>query len=192
MRSLCDSEKPEGIRAMKGRYWCSAICAALMFAAGQAWAWEGVVSKVLDGDSIQVQRDGRTVEVRLYGIDTPEHRQAYSNKARQFTREMLYRKRVTVEEKDVDRYGRRVALVAWQGRLVNRELVRAGLAWHYPRYCRSQPLCGELAVLEQGARASRLGLWADPEPVAPWEWKKRQRAGSADRGSWYRRFLSRW
>mgnify|MGYP006352914035 CR=1 FL=1 len=92
----------------------------------------------------------------------------------------------------MDRYGRIVALVTCKGRLVNRDLVRAGLAWHYPKYCRSQPLCSELAVLEQGARTARLGLWADPEPVAPWEWKRRQRSGSADRPGWPRRLLDWW
>jgi endonuclease YncB( thermonuclease family) len=163
----------------------------LLPGADQAWGWEGVAVKVLDGDSIQVERGGRTVEIRLYGIDTPEHRQAYSNRARQFTREQLYRRTVTVAEKDVDRYGRTVALVTCQGRLVNRELVRAGLAWHYPRYCRSQPLCNELAELEEKARRERLGLWADPEPVAPWEWKRRQRSGSAERPRWYNRLLDR-
>jgi endonuclease YncB( thermonuclease family) len=171
---------------------CSFFFVFLLFAAGRAWGWEGVVVKVLDGDSLQVRREGRLVEIRLYGIDTPEYRQAYSNKARQLARELLYKQKVAVEEKDVDRYGRIVALVSCQGRLVNRELVRAGLAWHYPRYCRSQPLCGELASLEQGARVARLGLWADPEPVAPWEWKRRQRSESAGRPGWARRFLDWW
>ena len=171
---------------------CSIYFVSLLLVTGQAWGWEGVVVKVLDGDSLRVRREGRLVEIRLYGIDTPEHRQAYSNKARQLTRELLYRQTVAVEEKDVDRYGRIVALVTCRGRLVNRDLVRAGLAWHYPKYCRSQPLCSEMAVLEQGARAARLGLWADPEPVAPWEWKRRQRSGSADRPDWPRRLLDWW
>ncbi|MHB8809452.1 MAG: thermonuclease family protein [Desulfobulbaceae bacterium] len=177
---------------MKQRVLCSVLFVSMLLGTGQAWGWEGVVVKVLDGDSLQVRREGRLVEIRLYGIDTPEHHQAYSNKARQLTRELLYRQTVAVEEKDVDRYGRIVALVTCQGRLVNRELVRAGLAWHYPKYCRSQPLCSELAVLEQGARTTRLGLWADPGPVAPWEWKRRQRSGSAERRGWPRRFLDWW
>lgn len=177
---------------MKGWGVWSVIFVFLFVGAGQAWGWQGVVVKVLDGDSLRVQREGRMTEIRLYGIDTPEHRQAYSNRARQFTRELLYKKAVTVEEKDVDRYGRIVALVTCQGRLVNRELVRAGLAWHYPKYCRSQPLCGELAVLAQGAKTARLGLWADPAPVAPWEWRRENRSGSADRDGWYRRFLDWW
>jgi micrococcal nuclease len=166
---------------MRGKGVCSVLFVFLLLGAGQAWGWEGIVTKVLDGDSLQVRREGRMVEVRLYGIDTPEYRQAYSTKARQFSRKLFSSRTVAVEEKDVDRYGRIVALVTCQGLLVNRELVRAGLAWHYPKYCRSQPLCSELAVLEQGARTARIGLWADPEPVAPWEWKRRQRSGPADR-----------
>lgn len=174
---------------------CREISIGFVFSllvAVQAWGWEGSVVKVLDGDSLRVRRGGREYELRLYGIDTPEHRQAYSDRARQFSREMLGRRTVGVEEMDTDRYNRIVALVTCQGLLLNRELVRAGLAWHYPKYCRSQPLCGELADLELEARAARRGLWVDPAPVAPWEWKRRQRSGSTDRPGWYRRLRDWW
>lgn len=147
----------------------------LLFFAGSALAWEGVVVKVLDGDSIQVSRDGRIYEIRLYGIDTPEYKQPYSNKAKQFTRRLTYRQTVSVEKKDIDRYGRIVALVFSNGALVNRELVRSGLAWFYPRYCLEQPLCGELEALEKQARKERRGLWLESAPVSPWEWKRRDR-----------------
>ncbi|HBI14440.1 MAG TPA: nuclease [Desulfobulbaceae bacterium] len=177
---------------MKKGFFCSVCIVFLILAADRALGWEGVVVKVLDGDSLRVQREGRLVEIRLYGIDAPEYRQAYSNRARQRTRELLYRQTVAVEEKDVDRYGRIVALVSCQGLLINRELVRSGLAWHYSKYCRSQPLCRELAALEQGARSAGIGLWADPEPVAPWEWKQRQGSGSRGKTGWFSRFLDWW
>ena len=125
---------------------------ALLFTVGNAGAWEGIVVKVIDGDSLRVQRNGKIHEIRLYGIDTPEYRQAYSNKAKQFTKRLAYRQVVTVEEKDIDRYGRIVALVMSQGKLVNRELVREGLAWYYPQYCLDQPLCREFQTLERKAR----------------------------------------
>jgi endonuclease YncB( thermonuclease family) len=154
----------------------------LFFPTGNAAAWEGVVVKVIDGDSLRVQRNGKIHEIRLYGIDTPEYRQAYSNKAKQFTKRLAYQQVVTVEEKDIDRYGRIVALVMSQGKLVNRELVREGLAWYYPKYCREQPLCGELQGLERKARKARRGLWRDESPVSPWNWKRQQLKG---RTRWY-------
>ena len=116
-------------------------------------------------------------------IDTPEYNQPYSDMARQFTMETIHWKTVSVEKKDIDRYGRIVALVTSEGKLVNRELVRAGLAWFYPRYCLEQPLCGELDSLEKQARQGHLGLWQDDAPVSPWEWKRRERmSGSVPRG----------
>lgn len=161
--------------------------------ASTAVAWEGMVVRVLDGDSIQVERNGKTYELRLYGIDTPEYKQAYSNKAKQYTKRLVLGKPVAVEEMDIDRYGRIVALVSCQGELVNRELVQAGLAWHYPRYCRREPLCTELAGLERSARKQKRGLWQDTEPVAPWEWKRRQKMSGSKRGSgWSDRFGDWW
>ena len=158
-----------------------------------ASAWEGVVVKVLDGDSMLIKRDGRIHEIRLYGIDAPEYRQSHSSKAKQFVKRLVLRQPVAVEKMDVDRYGRIVALVFVQDKLVNRELVRAGLAWYYPRYCRRQPLCGELADMEEEARKQRRGLWRDPDPVSPWEWKRRERlSGSQPRGGWILRLPDRW
>jgi len=176
------------------RYFYIQLCAlsALLFFAGNGVAWEGIVVKVIDGDSLQVRHNGKIHEIRLYGIDTPEYRQAYSNKAKQFTRRLAYRQVVTVEEKDIDRYGRIVALVVSRGKLVNRELVREGLAWYYPKYCRDQPLCGELQRLERRARKERRGIWQDEDPVPPWEWKRQQKsAGSKPQARWYSLLLDR-
>ncbi len=54
------------------------------------------------------------------------------------------------------------------GRVLNRELVRAGFAWWYRRYAPDDEM---LAQLEQEAREAQRGLWADAEPVPPWEWR---------------------
>lgn len=140
-------------------------------------ALEGTVVKVIDGDSLMVQWEGKVSEVRLYGIDTPEYRQPFSNKAKQFTRKLALGQLVIVEEKDIDKYGRTVALVRSRGKLVNRELVRVGLAWYYSRYCHEQPLCGELKLLEQKAKKEKRGLWRGRNPVSPRKWKK-QGAGA--------------
>ena len=70
---------------------------------------------------------------------------------------------------DRDRYGRTVGEVLLpDGRSLNRELVRAGLAWWYRRYA---PDDQTLEQLEREARAAQRGLWADPNPVSPWKWR---------------------
>ena len=145
----------------------------LVAACTPARAWHGKVVKVLDGDSLRVARNGRIYEIRLYGIDTPEHRQPYANQARKMSKRLLLGKTVSVDPRDRDRYGRIVALVRSEGRLVNRELVKYGLAWVYPHYCRQYPLCGELTILQKRARKKRRGLWRDARPVPPWVWKHR-------------------
>lgn len=162
-----------------------------VFQGSPAWAWEGRVVKVLDGDSLRVERDGRLYDLRLYGIDAPEHGQPFGDRARGFARQLLDGQSVAVAEKDVDRYGRIVALVTCRDTLANRELVRQGFAWPYPRYCRSEPLCRELGALGDEARRARRGLWADGDPVPPWEWKRRKRDRSGERPAW-RRWLEGW
>ena len=140
-----------------------------------AHAWQGYVVKVLDGDSIRVKKGKEIIEVRLYGIDCPEWKQDYGNRAKQFTRSQLYHKTVEVDPIDIDRYGRTVALVTSSGQLISRELVRKGLAWVYLKYCRKQPLCTELEKLEDAARGQRRGLWKAKNPVSPWQWKRQNR-----------------
>ncbi len=122
-----------------------------------------------DGDTIDVLRTGRSVRVRVWGVDAPEQGQAFGGAARRFTSDFAFRKVVTVEVKDVDRYGRTVARVKLEGRDLGLELVREGLAWWYEAHA---PRAHDLAAAEREARASRRGLWADPKPVPPSSWRR--------------------
>lgn len=135
-------------------------------------AWEGVVTKVLDGDSIRVQRGDKTHEIRLYGIDTPEYGQAFSQKAKKKTRKLVFAQKVEVDARDTDRYGRIVAVVTTDGNSLNLELVRRGLAWVYPRYCKDVVLCAEMEQAERTARREHRGLWTEKNPMPPWQWKR--------------------
>lgn len=139
------------------------------FADGRAQSFSGRVVGVADGDTVDVLRDNRAVRVRLHGIDCPERGQAFGRQAHQYTSKLVFGRTVTVHVRDMDRYGRFVADVLLpDGSSLNRELVRAGLAWHYVRYSTDKTL----ARLESEARASRRGLWADARPVPPWEFRK--------------------
>ena len=132
--------------------------------------FSGRVVGVSDGDTIKVMHNGKAEKIRLHGIDCPEKAQPFGTKAKQFTSAMVFGKAVTVQVIDMDRYGRTVAdVILPDGRVLNRELIAAGLAWWYKRYSQDK----SLGLLEAEARAARRGLWADPHPVPPWEFRRR-------------------
>ena len=138
------------------------------------WAWTGKLVGVTDGDTIKVLNKGKEVKVRLYGIDCPEKGQAFSRKAKQFTSDMVFGKEVEVKWIDTDRYGRTIAIVAIDKQLLNEELVKAGYAWVYPRYC-DEMICNVWHDMQIKAKMEKRGLWADAKPVAPWEYKRKKR-----------------
>ena len=146
---------------------------ALLYAS-TASAWPGKVVRVVDGDTIVVlDNKNQQVKIRLYGIDTPEKRQAFGRKAKQFTANLVWKKQVQVKPVAIDRYGRTIALVYFdKQKCLNRELVASGYAWVYRRYCKSWRLCSRWLQAEKEARKSRLGLWRDPNPTPPWIWRR--------------------
>jgi micrococcal nuclease len=139
----------------------------------QAGSVSGPVVSVADGDTLTVRVGRHTEKIRLYGIDCPERHQAFGARARRATRELTDGGPVRAEVIGRDEYGRLLAEVFLaDGRSLNRELVRRGLAWWYRRYSTD----ATLAALEAEARAARRGLWAEPHPVPPWEFRRRARA----------------
>jgi len=137
-------------------------------------AWSGKVVGIADGDTITVLQDKKQVRIRLYGIDCPEGGQAFGKKAKQFTSEMVFGKIVEIDHIDTDRHGRIIALVRVDGVLVNSALVQEGLAWVYNYYC-TLPFCEEWFVLQLKARDAKRGLWADPNHIPPWEFRREGR-----------------
>jgi endonuclease YncB( thermonuclease family) len=139
-----------------------------------AWAWSGKVVGVSDGDTITVLRDKHPEKIRLYGIDCPEKRQPFGKKAKQFTSDMVFGKIVQVNRIDTDRYGRTVAFVIVDNRILNEELVRVGLAWVYDRYC-YKSICESWKDFQFRARLDKRGLWGNSGEIPPWEYRRRKR-----------------
>ena len=141
--------------------------------AASAGSFEGRVVRVLDGDTIDVLVPEKTiVRVRLAGIDAPERGQPFGRKATQAVRDMAAGKTVRIASQSKDRYGRTIGEAFLpDGRSLNRELVRLGLAWQYRQYSDDQ----ELANLEAEARKATRGLWSDQNSVPPWEWRRGRR-----------------
>ena len=120
--------------------------------------FSGSVTDVLDGDTIKVSRNHRNVKIRLNGIDAPEKGQAYGHKSGEFVALQAFGKDVTVQTYGLDKYGRTIGDVYLpDGTLLNKELVKAGLAWWYCKYSADQ----SIAQLEIEAREAQRGLWQD-------------------------------
>ena len=146
------------------------LLAAVAAAALYAEDFAGKVVAISDGDTVRVMHNGTPERIRLWGIDCPEMKQPFGTRAKQFTGDLAFGQVVTVKVRDIDRYKRTVAeIILPDGRNLNQELVRAWLAWWYLQYgCRESVLWD----LYQEARAAKHGMWSDPMPVAPWDWRK--------------------
>jgi endonuclease YncB( thermonuclease family) len=156
-------------------------------AQGATRALDAHVIAVADGDSITV-RDSNQLEhdVRLAGIDAPEHGQPYSRQAKLSLARSVLDRDVRIEWGKRDDYRRFVAKV-WVGPAdapcavqpcpktldVGLAQVTSGLAWHYKRYApeQSEEDRHRYADAEVEARARKSGLWQDPQAVPPWEWR---------------------
>lgn len=134
----------------------------------------GKVINVADGDTITVLDDTHTQhKIRLTGIDAPEKQQAFGNVSKQSLADMVAGQSVAVEWVKVDRYGRKVGKVLLAGLDCNLVQVKRGLAWHYKQYQREQSPTDQqsYAAAEIEARAAKLSLWGEADPVPPWDFR---------------------
>ena len=126
--------------------------------------------KVIDGDSIVVRHGQAKVEIRLMDIDAPEMSQPFGRRAAEDLRALILGRRVRVAARGKDRSGRTLARVySIHGLELNIYLIESGRAWWYRKYA---PECGSCEHEEKKARKQKRGLWARPNPVPPWEWRK--------------------
>jgi endonuclease YncB( thermonuclease family) len=148
----------------------------LLLSAAHATADSGArVVAVHDGDTLTVLVSNRQVRVRLIEIDAPELGQPFGMRSKQSLAELCFGKQAHLDARSNDRYGRTLAHVMCAGRDANAEQVRRGYAWTYVRYAAPD---SPLHALERDARAARRGLWGDPAPIAPWDWRRNGRHAS--------------
>ena len=133
----------------------------------------GKVVGITDGDTITLldDLDKGVFRIRLAGIDAPEKKQPYGNKAKQFLSSLVSGRQVSVRFREIDRYGRMIGIIFCGGTEINLEMVRKGFAWHYARYDRS----AAYIEAEKQARREKKGLWADKTAINPHEFRKMQR-----------------
>lgn len=137
----------------------------------------GRVVSVADGDTIMLLDSADSQHrIRLEGIDAPELHQAFGNQSKQSLSEMIFEKDVMVSYQKIDQYGRIVGKVMLDGKDINLEQVKAGMAWHYKFYEHEQTADDRdaYAKAEDEARVARRGLWQDPNPVEPSEFRREE------------------
>ena len=130
----------------------------------------GKVTEVYSGDTLGILVDGASVRIHLHGIDCPDKDQPFAKEAKVYTSDLTHGKMVTVHITNSYRRGGKIGKVMLPGeKNLNWELVKAGLAWWNRQ---SAPDDRILQALEKSAKNSKLGLWADPEPVLPREYRQ--------------------
>lgn len=171
------------------------VCGAILCASGWSHSedlrpgstqnFAAKVIAVLDGDTVLILRKGDGVtgqppvsslrartnslmKIRLAEIDAPEKAQAFGPASRNTLAEMVLRKQVWVNTLAVDKYGRDIAQLKVNGLSVNEEMVRRGMAWEYSHYHSDR----RYIALQQEARQAGRGLWAQNDPMPPWQWRK--------------------
>jgi len=150
---------------------------------------EGKVVRIIDGDTL-VLLDANNIQhrVSLSGIDTPERGQPFGKRATENLARLTGNKPARLEWYKLDQLKRLIGKV-WvhspdtrcqsvdcpKTLDVGMAQLTQGLAWHFKRYEHEQPEeeRERYSFAEYEARSKRVGLWGDPDPVPPWEWRKR-------------------
>ena len=143
------------------------VIAAIALLLGD-FAFAHKVIGINDGDTMTLLVEGKPLKIRLANIDAPEKKQAFGQKSKESLSDICWNTDATFEAQTIDRYGRTVAVVTCNGVEANTEQVRRGLAWVYPKYNKDSML----PAIEAAARNTKIGLWSDREPFAPWEFRR--------------------
>jgi len=162
-----------------------ALLLFMALGAAQADTLTGRVVGVTDGDTITVLDANRQQhKIRLGGIDAPEKAQPFGQRSKENLSRLVFNKEVQVDWTKRDRYQRIVGKVWVQPSDcptcpmtldAGHAQITVGLAWWYRKYANEQPSQdrGQYEFSEQEAKARRVGLWSEPDPVPPWEWRRR-------------------
>ncbi|EGT75488.1 thermonuclease family protein [Haemophilus haemolyticus] len=130
------------------------------------------VVKISDGDTLTCLAKGnKSIKVRLAEIDAPEKKQAFGQKSKKALSDMVYLRDVRLSLKGQDRYQRTLAIVYYQDKNINLEMVKQGMAWAYKQYSHN-PI---YLQAQENAQAKGIGLWADNNPIEPSQWRRQEK-----------------
>lgn len=141
----------------------------LIFLSFSLYSQSGKVIKIKDGDTVVILDSyNNQITLRLAEVDCPESKQNFGKKAKEFTSNEVGSKIVNYKIIDTDRFGRSIAEVYYNNKYLSEEIIKNGYGWHYKRYSQSK----KLSQFELLAKKNKLGIWADKNIVAPWDFRK--------------------
>lgn len=148
--------------ALVGLFPCTAMAATLT----------GKVVGISDGDTLTVLEGKTPHRIRLNAIDAPERKQDFGDASKKSLSEICFGRPATVDFQETDKYARIIGDVSCQaadGKWVsaNAHQVGHGMAWVYRQYSNDP----ELLRLEEQARSQSQGLWSQPSPIPPWDFR---------------------
>jgi endonuclease YncB( thermonuclease family) len=160
-------------RSMKRATAAIAVLACLPIGTSHAATLEGKVVGITDGDTLTVLVDRREVKVRVAGIDAPEKKQPFGQRSKEHLSDCAFGKSVAVEWSKTDRYGRTIGKVTADGVDCGLRQVQDGFAWHYKAYAKEQSATDRVTYAEAESQAvtHKSGLWSEPHPTPPWEFR---------------------
>jgi micrococcal nuclease len=162
---------------MKNRLMAGLVLALAVAVVYPTLSWADFVARVVtvhEGDRLTIRYDGRIENIYLQDVDCPEIKQPFGKQAKHAMAAYVGNRDVVVRSLKRDRHGRTTAEIFLQdGRNVGHELVKEGLAWLQTDTAQDQ----RFGEVEQLARAEKKGLWSEPNPVPPWEWKLPKNTG---------------
>ena len=134
---------------------------------------KGKAVSIADGDTFTLLINGNEqVKIRIDGIDAPEKKQDFGNRAKQYLSDMIWGKELTVKVSKKDRWGRSIGKVSTPTIPdVGLEMIKAGLAWQYRDYNKDEAY----SEAERLARENKKGLWIHKNPVRPQDFRKEKR-----------------
>lgn len=158
------------------------LCVTTLLQA-EPWVLRGRVIGVHDGDSLTLLDAQRLQhKIRLNGIDAPELGQPYGQASRRSLQQQALRRKATAHCIKTDPYGRHICQVVIDDSDMARHQLATGMAWFFARYRRdlTPDLQQQYKAAEQRTRGASTGLWSQPAPTAPWDWRAAQRAKDGD------------
>ena len=147
------------------------FCVFSIVSLSYAQKFQVKVVGISDGDTFTaINRDKLQLKIRIYGIDAPEKKQDYGQKAKQVLSDCIFGKVVMVDVQSQDGWGRYISYVYTpEGKDVSLLMLQNGMAWHFKKYDDTEIYSNA----EINAKSRKVGLWAVPNPVAPWEFRKK-------------------
>lgn len=138
----------------------------------------GIVTRVIDGDTVEMDIEGKLVNVRLFGVDAPELNQSFGRESKDFLTRWILDEELIVVPRDIDHYDRLVAGLYRSSdkgiSAISIGMTYAGYGWAYREYLKDEQEF--FLLIETDAKKNRRGLWAVAGAISPWEWRKQKKS----------------